>query len=118
MEMLRGFWDAALVIDPDAADEARTMRFGRQGEIAQLFATAGLGDIVESTLHVSSTYTSFDEMWEGFLAGVGPAGSFCVALGDEDRHRLRGELFRRFGSPGGSFTLGAVARCAVARVVA
>jgi SAM-dependent methyltransferase len=115
MEMLRGFWDAAVAIDPDAPDEAQ-LRFGRPGEIAELFATVGLGDIVESTLQVSSTYTSFDEMWAGFLAGVGPAGSYCVALADEDRSRLRAEVFRRFGSPTGAFTLGAVARCAVARV--
>jgi hypothetical protein len=115
MEMLRGFWDAAAVIDPAAPDEAN-LRFGRAGEIAELFATVGMGDIVESTLHVSATYRTFDEMWDGFLAGVGPAGSYCVALADEDRIRLRDELFRRFGSPGGSFTLGAVARCAVARV--
>jgi SAM-dependent methyltransferase len=116
MEMLRGFWDAALAIDPDAPDEARTLRFGRPGEIAELFATVGLRDIRESTLRVTSTYASFDELWNGFLAGVGPAGAYCVALTDDDRSRLREELFARFGSPKGSFTLGAVARCAVGRV--
>lgn len=116
MEMLRGFWDAALTIDPDAPDEARTLRFGRPGEIAELFSTAGLHDVEESTLHVTSTYASFDELWDGFLAGVGPAGAYCVALSDEGRGRLRTELFHRVGSPAGAFTLGAVARCAVGRV--
>jgi len=116
MEMLRGFWDAALAIDPDAPDEARTLRFGRPGEIAALFATAGMSDIVESTLCVTSTYASFDELWAGFLAGVGPAGAYCVALPDADRNRLRTQLFARFGSPAGSFSLDAVARCAVGRV--
>jgi ubiquinone/menaquinone biosynthesis C-methylase UbiE len=116
MEMLRGFWDAALAIDPQAPDEARTLRFGRPGEIAELFASVGMREIAESTLHVASKYESFDELWDGFLVGVGPAGAYCVALADEDRRRLRAELFRRFGSPRGSFTLGAIARCAVARV--
>jgi len=118
MEMLRGFWDAALAIDPEAPDEARTLRFGRPGEIADLWASVGLNDIVESTLHVSSTYASFEELWRGFLAGVGPAGAHCVGLPDADRARLRTELFRRFDSPSGEFTLGAVARCAVAHVAA
>ena len=115
MEMLRDFWDAALEIDPTAPDEARTLRFGRAGDIAQLFESAGLVDVVESTLQVSSTYTDFDELWDGFLAGVGPAGAYCVALPDDDRRRLRTALFGRVGEPSGSFTLGAVARCAVAR---
>jgi SAM-dependent methyltransferase len=116
MEMLRGFWDAALVLDPDAPDEARTLRFGRPGEIAELFASVGIDDIVESTLSAASTYASFDELWRGFLAGVGPAGAHCTSLSEGDRNRLRTELFARFGSPTGSFTLGAVARCAVGRV--
>jgi len=116
MEMLRGFWDAALTIDPDAPDEARTCRFGRPGEIAELFASAGIEDIVESTLSAPSTYESFDELWSGFLAGVGPAGAYCLALTDHERHRLRAELFDRLGTPAASFTLGAVARCAVGRI--
>jgi len=116
MEMLRGFWDAALAIDPEAPDEARTLRFGRQGEIADLWSSVGLTDVVESTLQVSSTYESYEELWRSFLAGVGPAGAWCVALPEDKRARLHDELFRRFGSPGGEFTLGAVARCAVARV--
>ena len=115
MEMLRCFWDAALEIDPAAPDEARTLRFGRPGEIAQLFESAGMVGVVESTLRVSSSYTGFDELWNGFLAGVGPAGAYCVSLADDDRQRLRAALFRRLGEPTGPIALGAVARCAVAR---
>jgi SAM-dependent methyltransferase len=103
MEMLRCFWDAALEVDPAAPDEAGTMRFGRAGEM------------VESTLRVSSSYAGFDELWNGFLAGVGPAGAYCVSLPENDRRRLRTALFRRLGEPPGSFTLGAVARAASAR---
>lgn len=116
MEMLRAFWDAALSVDPEAPDEARVLRFGRPGEIAELFASVQLELIEESTLRVASTYSSFDELWEGFLAGVGPAGSYCASLRDNERDRLRGALSARLGSPSGSFTLGAIARCAVGRV--
>jgi hypothetical protein len=115
MEMLRCFWDAALHIDPAAPDEARTLRFGRAGEIADLFESAGMVDVIESTLRVSSTYAGFDELWDGFMAGVGPAGAYCLALPDGDRQRLRAALFDRLGRPDGSFALGAIARCAVAR---
>lgn len=116
MEMLRAYWDAALELDPGAPDEARTLRFGRPGEIADLFARAGLEDVEESTLEVASTYGSYDELWGGFEAGVGPAGAHCCSLDDADRLRLRAALHRRVGSPDGRFTLGALARCVVARV--
>lgn len=116
MEMRRAYWDAARAIDPGAPDEADTMRLGRPGEIAEVFATAGLDAIEETTLTVTSTYESFDELWEGFLAGVGPAGAHCLALGEAERSRLRAELCTRLGSPTGSFTLSALARCAVGRV--
>lgn len=116
MELLRAFWDAASTVDADAPDEARTLRFGRPGEIAELFASASLEDVQESTLDVASTYASFDELWRGFLAGVGPAGAYCVGLTEPDRERLRVALLLRCGSPVGPLTLGARARCAVARV--
>lgn len=116
MEMLSAFWDAALSVDPHAPTEARTLTFGRPGEIAELFASVALEDAAESTLHVASTYASFDELWNGFLAGVGPAGAYCLSLGDDDRERLRATLFQRCGSPDGPLTFGALARCAVARV--
>jgi len=118
MEMLRAFWDAALSIDPHAPDEARTVRFGRPGEIAELLASAGLEGIEESTLTVTSSYSSFDELWNGFLGGVGPAGSYCVSLHPAERDRLHAALLTVLRSPSGSFTLGAVARCAVGRVPA
>ncbi|WP_205860668.1 class I SAM-dependent methyltransferase [Phycicoccus sp. HDW14] len=115
MEMLRLYWDSALAVDPDAPDEARTLRFGRAGEIVELFTAAGLVDVEETTLSVSSTYADVDELWSGFLAGIGPAGTHCLSLSDDDRARVRTELEERLGHPTESFTLGAVARCAVGR---
>ena len=69
-----------------------------------------MDEVAESTLRVSSSYAGFDELWNGFLAGVGPAGAYCVSLPENDRRRLRTALFRRLGEPLGSFALGAVAR--------
>jgi ubiquinone/menaquinone biosynthesis C-methylase UbiE len=116
MEMLRHFWDAALAVDPSAPDEAQVLRFGREGEIADLFTESGLEQVQESTLQVEVTYAHFDEMWAGFLAGIGPAGSHCVALDDARREALRRELLQRCGSPSGAFTLRAVARSAKGNV--
>lgn len=118
MQMLRLFWDAALAVRPDAPDEARTLRFGREGEIADLLGDGGFEDVTEKPLRVSSGYADFDELWAGFLAGVGPAGAFCVSLDADEQAAVRGELYARIGEPTGRFTLHAMARAARGRAPA
>ncbi len=113
MEMLQAFWDAALELDADAPDEARTLRFGRTGEIADLLAAADLTAIHESTLEVHTAYSGFDELWSGFCAGIGPAGAYCVSLSNDRRDLLHDRLFTGLGSPTGAFELRAVARAAL-----
>ncbi|MFT3798516.1 class I SAM-dependent methyltransferase [Microbacterium sp.] len=109
MQMLRVFWQAATDVDPHAPDEGDRLRFGRRGEIAALLRDAGCASVRESVLRVSSHYDSFDELWAGYLAGIGPAGTYCVSLGDAVRARLRDALFARLGSPSGGFALEATA---------
>ncbi len=118
MEMLRAFWDAALSVDPDAPDEARVLRFGRPGELAELFTAAGLVDVEESPLTVRSGYESFDELWSTFLAGIGPAGGYAVGLPPERRQALRAALHDGLGRPAGPFELSATARVARGEVPA
>jgi hypothetical protein len=89
------------------------MRFGRAGELLELLDEGGLGDVTEEELTVTSAYAGFDELWNGFLAGIGPAGSYLVGLPESERSRLREQLYARLGSPTGGFTLDAVARAAV-----
>ncbi len=118
MAMLRLFWDSALAVDPTAPDEARTLRFGRPGEIVELFEQAGMAEVEESTLVVAEGYSGFDDLWSGFLRGIGPAGAWLVAQPDEVRHQVREEALARLGvAPDAPFSLQAVARCARATVV-
>jgi SAM-dependent methyltransferase len=116
MTLLRAFWDAALELDPNAPDEARTMPFCREGELAQLFAIVGLADIAHGALTVAADYADFDDLWSPFPHGVGPAGAYCVSLTPDAQETFRNACFRRLGSPDGPFTLSARAWYAVGRV--
>lgn len=115
MEMLRHFWDAALAVTPRSPDAVRTVRFGREGDMTHLFEAAGFEDLSETTLSVTASYADFDELWSGFLAGIGPVGSYCLGLPENTRADVRAEMFERLDSPSGSFSLAAVARCASGR---
>jgi SAM-dependent methyltransferase len=109
MTMLRTFWDAALALDPAAPDEAQTMRLHDQGELEELWLRAGLEAVEVDALVVESSYRHFDDYWEPFTGGVGPAGAYCSSLDPDRRGLLREECRRRLGDPAGAFTLGAVA---------
>jgi SAM-dependent methyltransferase len=105
MQMLRAFWDAARTLDPDAPDEARTMRFRTSQELEELWRRVGFDDVETGPLVVETTYADFDDFWEPLTLGVGPAGSYCTSLAPPPREALREELFVRLGSPAGPFTL-------------
>jgi SAM-dependent methyltransferase len=107
MTMLRTFWDAANDIDPESPDEARTMRFTNERELAQLWERAGLTDIRTRALEVSSTYDDFNDYWLPFTLGIGPGGAYVASLDAERLEQLRDGCFRRLGAPEGAFTLSA-----------
>ena len=96
MEMLRAFWDEAIALSPanDRKDE-RHMPLCRPGELAALWRTAGLQDVVEEGLTIDTPFDSFDDFWQPFLGKQGPAGAYAASLPDETRDALRQRLRRR-----------------------
>lgn len=81
-------WDAARELDPNALDESR-LAGARKGHLAELFAQAGLREIEETSLEVSVEHATFEDWWEPFELGVGPAGAYTAGLGPEERVALR-----------------------------
>ncbi len=82
------FWEAAHEIDPDVEDESQ-LAGAREGHLGQLFQAAGLHDIEESALAVNVEHPSFEEWWEPFTFGIGPAGSYAAGLDTARQARLR-----------------------------
>jgi len=86
------FWDAARELDRDVEDESS--RAGtRGGHLTELFGAAGLREIEEDVLTVEVEHPSFEEWWEPFTLGVGPAGRLVDQL-DPARHTLLRDLCR------------------------
>ena len=101
MEMLRAFWDAARRLDSGAPDEGSTMPYRSTEELEELWQRVGLSDVVTDRLRVETGYTGFDDLWEPFNYGVGPAGAYLAKLDPEQREQLRSELFKGLGEPAG-----------------
>ena len=85
---LARFWEAARALDPDVDDESGRTGAGA-GQLAELLRGAGLGDVREETVTTRVVHASFEEWWEPFTLGVGPAGSFVAGLDAEAREQLR-----------------------------
>ncbi len=82
------FWDAARRLDPDVEDES-WLAGARRGALAELFRAAGLHEVEENAISIDVEHSTFDEWWEPFLLGVGPAGGYVTRLDAEGQARLR-----------------------------
>jgi hypothetical protein len=103
---LAPFWDAAHEIDPDAEDEA-LLSGAHRGHLTELFEAAGLGDVTEAPIVVDLVHPSFEEWWEPYTLGVGPAGDYVRQLDPNGRARLESVARQRLGR--GPFSVTATA---------
>ena len=106
------FWQAARQLDP-AADDVSDLPGVREGHLATLFAQAGLNGTQVSTLTVAAGYGSFEDWWEPFTLGVGPAGAYVASLTPDHRAALRERC--RHLLPAGPVEIRAAAWAAVSR---
>jgi len=100
------FWTAVRQLDPGARDESE-LAGARAGHLAELFEAAGLRNVIDTELAVRVEYASFDDWWEPFTLGVGPAGAFVAGLDAVQREELK-ERCRQL-APVAPFTLEASA---------
>lgn len=98
-------WDAVAELRPEHPGEREFAGGSREGLVA-IMEGAGLRDVESVELAVTVTHPSFEEWWEPYLHGVGPAGDVVAALGRDGRARLEEVLRRRLGA--GPFDVTAV----------
>ena len=107
------FWDAAQALDPEV-ETGSVCPGSRAGHLADLFRAAGIGDIVDSAVAVDVEHATFEDWWEPFTLGVGPAGAHVSGLDDTGRALLRDRCAQLL--PPAPFEVDASAWCVRARV--
>jgi ubiquinone/menaquinone biosynthesis C-methylase UbiE len=85
---LTTFWNAARDIDPAVHDES-DLAGTREGHLAELFEQAELTEIEPGALRVVASFADFEQWWEPYTLGVGPAGAYIRRLDDAQRERLK-----------------------------
>jgi SAM-dependent methyltransferase len=93
---LAPFWRVVRELHPDAPDESE-LAGARQGHLAELLTAAGWIDVEDDALTVRVEHAAFDEWWEPFTLGVGPAGAFVAGLDGDATEELRAHLREHLG---------------------
>ena len=63
--------------------------------LCTLFAAAGLGAVEAAPIEIETAFRDFDDYWQPFLGGQGPAPAYAMALDEAARNRLRDRLRAR-----------------------
>jgi len=94
MEMMSLFWEAAVALDGRAVPlrEAVGFQLSRPEELESLFAGAGLAGVAVTGLEIATRFADFDDYWQPFLGGAGPAPAYVMSLDEAARERLRERL--------------------------
>jgi SAM-dependent methyltransferase len=108
MRMMRVFWDAALELNPAAAelDEGRRFPICEPDALADCFSACGLTNVDVTALEVDMRFRDFDDYWLPFLGGQAPAPAYALSLSEPERDRLRDLIRLRLPkAPDGSIGL-------------
>jgi SAM-dependent methyltransferase len=94
MQMMRHFWNAAAALDPAAYDLDEGWRFPvcQPEPLRALFQDAGLSAVEVRPIEIATDFRDFEDYWEPFLGGQGPAPGYVRSLSEERREALRDRL--------------------------
>jgi SAM-dependent methyltransferase len=97
MQMVRSFWDAAIVLDPAAReiDDGAHCSVCQPDRLAALFRIAGLSAVETCAIDVPTVFRDFDDYWTPFLGGQASAPGYVVSLDAARRHALRESIRAR-----------------------
>ncbi len=95
MRLMRYFWDAAVALDPAAAEYDEACRFAlcNPQPLAHLWSTAGLHDVSVQAIDVPTIFRDFNEYWSPFLRGRAPAPQYAMSLTESRRNELKERLY-------------------------
>jgi SAM-dependent methyltransferase len=105
-------WQAVRDLDPGHPGEAE-LAGTHEGQLVELARASGLHDVRPSVLTVRIGFERFEDWWEPFTLGVGPAGAYVAGLAPQRRVALAQRCAQLL--PPAPFELAASAWCVVAR---
>jgi SAM-dependent methyltransferase len=85
---LSPFWKVVHEVHDDVPDESE-LPGAREGHLSELFEAAGLRNVEDADVAVRVAHATFEDWWEPYTLGVGPAGVYVAGLDPARREKLR-----------------------------
>ena len=94
MQFMRHFWEAAAALDPATRELDEGPRFPvcNPDALRELFQKVGLKEIETRPIDIDTHFKDFDDFWNPFLGGQGPAPTYAMSLSEEKRAELREKI--------------------------
>jgi SAM-dependent methyltransferase len=101
MQMLRYFWDEAVALVSTAGPlDERHAPLCSPGALSDRWRAEGLRNVDEQPLTIAMDFASFDDYWQPFLRGQGPAGRYVASLDESAVQALQSSLRPRLDVTG------------------
>jgi SAM-dependent methyltransferase len=102
MGFMNAFWKAAIALDPNVAElgEGRRFPFCTPEGLTALCQDAGLPPVTVAPIEIETRFASFEDFWQPFTLGAGPAPGYCVSLPEDKRAALKERLKQDVGGDG------------------
>ena len=97
MEMMRHFWDAAIMVSPNDAklDQAERFPICQPEPLESLFRDIGLSSVSCRAIDIPTIFRDFEDFWSPFLGKQGAAPTYLASVDDETRESIRALLQSR-----------------------
>lgn len=94
MEFLTHFWNVVVALNSDAVGLHESRRFpdSNAEQLITMFNRVGLYDVEAAPLEIETNFIDFNDYWQPFLGGQGPAPTYVSKLNDSERNRLKDML--------------------------
>ncbi len=100
MQMMRHFWDVAVLINPHDSklDQAERFPICQPEPLATLFREVGLSPVSVRAISVATVFRDFNDYWTPFLGKQGAAPTYLAGLDAVARDRIRDTLKARLAA--------------------
>ena len=97
MEFLNLFWDVVVELNPSASDLHESRRFpdSNAERLIDTFKRVGFSGVEAAPIEIVTHFSDFDDYWQPFLGGQGPAPTYVSRLDETERAHLREALAQR-----------------------